>query len=187
MRGKGSQLPCIYHQVPKDMVGTELRPLNQLKTLTPHVYRREIAKYQDHPSRQKLPETRLPELGCLWNDVIHCSPIHPHLLYEEWLRHLDTVDPDLRFFVIPIASVSHLPLGAMQPVSIGETRDVNMIDAYQYSEVSIVPEETRAWYAKLASKGRFGAHFVGVPHVLVHGTIDTSDLQVIRWGDPVTG
>lgn len=173
----------IYHMRPETMVGSTLYPLNDLPARLPDIYRREIAKYDDRPSRQALPETVLPRVGWRWNDVIHCSSVHPHLLYREWTRHRDDIDPALAFFAIPIAAVAHLPLAVMKPASPDREREVAPIRPADYREVTEVSGETRTWYARLAAQGRFGGHFVGVPHVLVKGSIDVRELPVIRWGD----
>lgn len=171
----------IYHAVPSTMVGTAIYPLNELKESAPEVYSREVMKYSDHPDRMRLPTTGFSALACRWNDVVHCSPIHPHLLYEAWRRVGMDVRPDRRFFVIPIGHVSHLPMAIMRKQ--GDERTLGLVDPDSYQEITSVPGETVNWYAKLARNGRSGADFVGVPHVLVHGSIDIANLEIVRWGD----
>jgi hypothetical protein len=173
-------MDSIYHGVPTRLRGTTLYPLNRLRDLYPDIYEGEIAKYQDHPDRILLPQTRLPVLDCFWNDVVHTAPIHPHRLYREWTARGADVDPDRAFFRIPIDRVAKHEVGWM----IG--RDVQRLDVATYAELTIVPEETRRWYDRLAARGRHGADFVGVPHVLIKGEIDIAGLDVIRWADPST-
>lgn len=168
----------IYHGCPETMIGTVLYPLNELRIRHPDIYRQEMAKYADHPKRVSLPETVLPKLDCLWNDVLHCSPIHPRRLYEAWRAQGIKSVPDKGFFRIPINRVSH------HRVAIMRGRDVEWLDAVDYKEITTVTAETLKWYGKMARQGRFGGHFVGVPHVLVEGAIDIEGVEVVRWSDP---
>lgn len=126
----------LYHMKPFDMRGDVLYPLNAMKDIYPDIYEKQIAKYDDHPSRKKLPLRRIPKLDCLWNDVIQCAPVHPHLIYP---------DP--------------------------------------YEELTAVPPDALAWYDSLVEKGRAFGHFVGIPHVLIQGTIDVSDVETIVWSE----
>ncbi|HEV2066901.1 MAG TPA: hypothetical protein VGR08_08690 [Thermomicrobiales bacterium] len=106
-------MDSIYHGVPTRLRGTTLSPLNRLRDLYPDIYESEIAKYQDHPDRILLPQTRLPVLDCLWNDVVHTAPIHPHRLYRAWIARGANVDPGRAFFRIPIDRVAEHEIGWM--------------------------------------------------------------------------
>lgn len=64
----------LYHKVPPDFVGPILYPLNRLKQRLPDVYARQVKKYQ---GREAVLKRRIPHLNCLWNDVLHFSPVHP--------------------------------------------------------------------------------------------------------------
>ena len=156
------------------MIGTFLLPLSELRTDHPEVYEREIAKYKDRPG---LPQTRIPLHDCLWNDVIHCSPIHPHLLYRAWCEAGKANLPEAKFYRIPIERVAGLPMVIMRG------RSFMRIDSKSYAELDCVPHETLSWYTRLVREGRFGGHFVGIPHILVKGPIDVRDLDIINWKD----
>jgi len=167
----------IYHGCPEKMIGTVLYPLNELRTSHLDVYWREVAKYSDHPERMKLPETLLPILNCLWSDVLHCSLIHPGRLHAAWQEAGACTIPEKKFFRIPIQR------GAHHPVAIMRGRKVELLEVANYREIATVPAETSAWYVKLASEGRFGGHFVGVPHVLVKDSIDVDEVEIVHWSD----
>jgi hypothetical protein len=92
----------IYHMMPENMQGTVLYPLNVLKSVHPDLYTTYIEQYNDHPSRQTLPSRVIPKLNCLWNDVVQCSPIHPHHLYRALIERNLQVKPDKKFFQIPV-------------------------------------------------------------------------------------
>lgn len=177
-------MPCIYHAVPTDFRGTQLVPLNALSAREPDIYAREIAKYRSTPERRKLPATSIPILDCLWNDVIHCAPIHPHLLFREWARFRTTPPPEQDFFMIPMEHVADLPGVIMDPGKDGN-RQFRSLDPVQYREITRLPPETSAWYEHLTARGKFGAYFVGIPHILILGTIETPDLPLIPWSSPI--
>src|SRR5262245_55380278 len=76
---QSSQTVYLYHWVPADLRGHILYPLNQLKSIYPSLYIIEAAKYQN---RESLMRVRLPILDCLWNDVLHFSPVHPSKIQQ---------------------------------------------------------------------------------------------------------
>lgn len=185
-REKGS----VYHQRPGDMVGEALHPLNTLRTLHPAIYERQIAKYRDHPSRVGLPARAVPKLNCLWNDVVQCAPVHPHLLYRALMERGLRANPAAAWFQIPLSVLGDLPVaifhGSGRDDVTAPLRDeeIAWLDRERYRELDAVPPKTLAWYDGLAARGRVFGLFVGVPHVLVRGPIDVSRARVIRWGEP---
>jgi len=169
----------VYHGCPEIMKGSVLYPLNELRTRHPEVYRRALAKYEDHPDRAKLPSTILPLLDCLWNDVLHCSPIHPPRLDDAWRAQGVERVPRKTFFQIPVDRVGHHPVAVMRG------RELEWLNTACFQEITAVPAETVEWYRKLARQERFGAHFVGVPHILVKGPIDIEGVEIVNWRDPI--
>jgi hypothetical protein len=70
----------LYHFLPKGgMKGEVLYPLNALKDIMPEVYVRQVKKYE---GREKTLKKTIPFLNCLWNDVLHLSPIHPQIVVD---------------------------------------------------------------------------------------------------------
>ncbi|TOO19743.1 hypothetical protein CGH40_24485, partial [Vibrio parahaemolyticus] len=65
----------LYHRVPVNLQGNMLFPLNELKQVHDNLYQFHVKKYRD---REGALERRVLPLDCLWNDVLHLSPIHPH-------------------------------------------------------------------------------------------------------------
>ena len=183
----------LYHLRPGDMVGTVLYPLNTLKTLHPAIYERQAAKYRDHPSRVGLPLQVIPKLGCLWNDVVQCAPIHPHLLYRELQARGARVNPELAWFEIPLSAVAGLPVavfdrpGPEDPTLPPRDEEVTWLDPQRYAELDAVPTKTLQWYDRIAREGRVYGMFVGIPHVLVQGPIDVGEARIIHWSWPPPG
>ncbi len=64
----------LYHSVPKNLQGNILYPLNVLKDKYPDIYAQHISKYI---GREHIMQQRISALNCLWNDVLHFSPVHP--------------------------------------------------------------------------------------------------------------
>src|SRR6478752_8928342 len=69
----------VYHTVPRDMVGEVIFPLNRLAAVAPDVYEYQRAKYA---GREAVLDYRIPGTDLLFNDTVHCAPIHPHHLYR---------------------------------------------------------------------------------------------------------
>ncbi len=65
----------LYQRVSVNLQGNMLLPLNELKQVYDNLYQLHVKKYRD---REGVLERRVLPLDCLWNDVLHLSPIHPH-------------------------------------------------------------------------------------------------------------
>jgi hypothetical protein len=68
--------------VPKNFTGSILYSLNQLKTRLPEIYAIQVQKYT---GREILMQCKIPLLNCLWNDVLHFSPVHPNKIREAFV------------------------------------------------------------------------------------------------------
>jgi hypothetical protein len=184
-------MQAMYHMHPPQMVGEVLYPLNTLRQLHPGIYTREIAKYQDHPSRFNLPRLHIPKLNCLWNDVVQCSPIHPHLLYLALReRGLLPAQHSRTFFQIPVSSLGDTPLAIVSssgdPTIPLREEEVQLIDHTTYRELDIVPAQALEWYDHLARQKKLFGLFMGVPHVMVQGPIVIHQAREILWEEPPT-
>tara|TARA_R110002050_G_scaffold160283_2_gene289723 strand:+ start:632 stop:1483 length:852 start_codon:yes stop_codon:yes gene_type:complete len=81
----------VYHKVQDELRGRELLPLNAMgciaeDALASKVYAEQNLKYAG--ARAALKQMRIPGFSTttLWNDVIHTSVIHPHLVYDGLVR-----------------------------------------------------------------------------------------------------
>lgn len=180
----------VYHLVPRDMQGETLYPLNQLKTRWPEVYAKAIAKYDDDPGRRLLPQLVIPKLGCLWNDVVMCASLHPYRLYQALTERGMRVSPALRFYQIPVERLEGKPLAVYysdppagrdvgMPLNDSE---IDLLTVRGYREQTALSARTLAWFDHLADVGKVFGLFVGVPHILVQGSIEVSSVPVITWG-----
>jgi hypothetical protein len=64
----------VYHGVPSEIVGDVLYPLNQLATIAPEAYELQRSKYL---GREAVLDARISPEGLLFNDTVHCAPLHP--------------------------------------------------------------------------------------------------------------
>jgi hypothetical protein len=75
VNGTPAPIRYVYHRVPPDLRGTVLYPLNRLADVHPDLYEE---LQQNYATRRDIAALRIPPLGnCLWNDVLHFSPVHP--------------------------------------------------------------------------------------------------------------
>lgn len=72
-------MKVVYHSAPKDMVGTTIYPLHQLREIAAQAYEFQKAKYA---GREATLDFRIPDLGMLFNDTVHCAALDPRRLYE---------------------------------------------------------------------------------------------------------
>lgn len=186
----------LYHMVPKNMKGTILVPLSDLQSISEEKFSYEIKKYDDHPKRKDLPNRILKKINCRQIEVLHFSPIHPHLMF----LGLKSVFPDWNyssmFYEIPISKIEGLPaikfdMNVTGNYVFGEDEPEVMFDwvtPQNYKILDAVPAEAIEFYKQWRDRGERGAPAMArIPHVMVKGHIDIADCKVIDWRDPVLG
>src|SRR4051812_32918666 len=72
-------MAVVYHGFPRDMIGSVLYPLHRLQAIAPDRYAFQKAKYA---GREAVLDYRIPCLGLLFNDTVHCSALHPYYLFR---------------------------------------------------------------------------------------------------------
>lgn len=183
----------IYHMVPKNMDGEILFPLSDLKNHSVKTYEREVKKYDDHPKRKELPKRILKKLNCPQEEVLHFSPIHPHLMF----MGLKSIFPDWNysslFYEIPIERIGSLPaiyfdMNKTGSYVFGEDEPEEMfeiITPQTYQILTSLPVEALEFYNQWKERGERGAPAMGrIPHVMVRGRVSIFDCQIIDWKTP---
>jgi len=167
--------PFIYHKVPDDMQGDVLYPLNELKDRLPETYAIQVAKYKD---REWLLQREILPLSCLWNDVLHFTPVHPRLIYTS-LRQAGFKYPSTRFFEFDYTRWD--PDGcAIMFFSGGEDRSYHLGRPCDFTNIDMLPSETEAYYRECYSQKANPLLFSGIPHVLYKGSVDIKNCTVIE-------
>jgi hypothetical protein len=179
-----SQTGYLYHWVPADLEGHILYPLNQLKSIYPSLYVTKAAKYQN---RQAVMQARLPLLDCLWNDVLHFSPVHPSKVQEALAeagfghkpRRYYEVDPLAKGFNATNAIIFlHQRLNPEKFQL--EEADFRAFHAGELSSLEEFPAATLAYYREMFEQGRRPLVYLYVPHILYRGALDIRDVKVIE-------
>lgn len=165
----------LYHRVPKDMQGSVLYPLNQLKALHPEQYTSAAAKYV---GREKLMQFEIPQLRCLWNDVIHLSPVHP----SDIKNALGSAfrPRGFRFYVIdPVILNPEKTIVYLSDEGKSGIKNFVQFNVESLPEYSKFPERTQRHYDDFIAKGKQPLLFDGIPHILYKGSIEVTDLKIV--------
>ena len=175
----------VYHIKPKELRGEGLIPLNSLQHTHPDLYQEH---YQKYIGREHLTKVKVPILDCLWNDVVHLSPIHPTQIRTA----LGAVDPSpipaRKWLKIPISAIQGLPATYFEsePLPFAGNYDFapscyRPFCAETYQELEVLPEWTVQYYHSEIAKMRRPLLFNGVPHILVKSIISLEEAQEIYW------
>ena len=183
----------IYHIVPKNMAGEILFPLSDLKDRSPSTYAREVKKYDDHPQRKELPKRLLKKIYCLQEEVIHFSPIHPHLIFNGLKSVFADWNSSSLFYEIPIDRIRDLPavlfdmnktgsyvFGVDEPDEMFE-----FVTSETYKILSSLPVEALEFYNEWKARGKNGAPAMArIPHLMVKGRVSVANCKIIDWKNP---
>lgn len=163
----------LYHQVPKDMKGETLHPLNVLKDIHPEVYEEHLKEYENRPH---ILEKTIPTLGDIkWNDVIHFSPVHPEDVKNALFANGRTQPFEGEFFEVDPEILD----ANNTTVYLGE----NNFTPYDPSEINThnkIPKETIKYYTDMHEQGLTPKRFHGIPHILHKGSLDVSKFKKFK-------
>lgn len=180
----------IYHMVPKNMDGEILFPLSDLKSFSVKTYDREVKKYDDHIKRKELPKKIIKKLNCPQEEVIHFSPIHPHLMFMGLKSVFADWNYSSLFYEIPIERIRNLPavyfdMNKTGSYVFGDDEPEEMFEVITpetYSILTSLPVEAVEFYTQWKERGERGAPAMGrIPHVMVKGKVSISGCAIIDW------
>jgi hypothetical protein len=199
-------MACVYHGVPAEMVGQVLYPLTQLGGVAPEAHELQKAKYW---GREAVLDARISSDGLLFNDTVHCVPLHPYRMFAARERlGFDPPRADASrtrgtyrfsglFFEIPVERIStHRVLWYrwetpwMNGFPYEDVPLVPPLDEFEpfdhgrYRELADVTDAHLAYLRRMKGEGNQPFLFVHIPHVLVAGPVDTRGVRVIRWHEP---
>lgn len=170
----------LYHMVPENMEDTIIHPLNVLKKTHPKLFLKEVMKYKTRPEVMKY---FIPTLECLWNDVVHLSPIEPKELKKALVADgrevkemkFFQVDPDL---LDPNKTTICLFLREFENDKMNP-KNFTDYDPNKIKEHSDLRDDVKEYYKIMYEKGEKPKLFLGIPHILHKGSLDISNLPVI--------
>lgn len=174
----------IYHLVPKQMTGTVLYPLNQLREVLPDT----AAVYdQKYAGREELMERTIPPLNCLWNDVLMFSPVHPRYI-KQLFKEEGIKLPLFRWFEIPLGKLNLSYTAVylfhqLRPYGDHNDEDTDfvMLSDIPFEPLTHPPELLREHIQMAQSEGRRPFPFMGIPHILYKGTLSIADVEIVRY------
>jgi len=174
-------VPSLFHTVPDQLIGTVLYPLNELALVDRTAWERERAKYE---GREHVLGVRVPPLECLWNDVLHLSPVHPEDIAAE-LRAVGLEPLRRRFFELDAVALD--PARTVVFAN-RRARSANGIDDSEWLpfEPEALPalagfdEASRRYYRECAAARRRPLLWGCLPHVLHRGALDVRGLPVVE-------
>lgn len=173
-------MPFLYHAVPDELIGTTLYPLNELKTIHPDVYAKAFSKYI---GREEITQQALPLLGCLWNDVLHFSAVHPSAIRQALIEAGGSPGEGQLFYEIDPLLLNP----EKTTVFLYRYKDWDRPDhwtAYHPNHLNAyttLPIATKTYYTDLLQMGKRPLLYHGVPHILHKGSLDISQTRIISW------
>jgi hypothetical protein len=178
----------IYHSVPKKLSGKVLYPLNQLKVHFPEVYTIHAKKYV---GRERLMQRQVFPLNCLWNDVLHCSPVHPAQIRDAFINIGLDWHPRLWFIIHPTSvgfSEENTVIFLRTLLKVPEQLDDFNCSSTKFvpfseerlSNIVKLPTATLEYWKFTKAAGEAPFLFNFVPHILYRGTIEIQDLDLIH-------
>lgn len=172
----------VYCLVPERLKGKVLYPLNILKRKRPKIYRYEVKRYK---SRKKVLKKRIPVFNCLWNDVLHFTPIHPSKIRKE-LKKAGAEVKKLKWFKInakrldPRKTIIYLYKLKKNKKDFMSEDNFTKYNPEKLSKYNEVPEKTKRYYRQEVEKGKSPLRFHLTPHVLFRGNLDISKAKMIE-------
>lgn len=176
----------LYHRVPECMIGNTLYPLNELRSIHPSAA---VAEREKYSSRENLMTVRLPILNCLWNDVIHLSPVNPRLI-KKALAQAGALPADLPkrwFFVInPMELEEGRAIHFKNSIDTEgkytfQEGDFSVFSAEWYEELEDLPPAQHEYNKRMLNEGGRPLLYARTPHVFYRGSINVSGLSQIEW------
>jgi hypothetical protein len=160
------------------MKGDILYPLNEMKNVYPDIYKNAISKYA---GREHILQDVIPVLNCLWNDVLHFSPVHPSKIKSAFLElGKEFVGQD--YFEIPPEMLSPEKTIIYLNGELSKTDPRNWLsyDPALVAQYSEMPELTKEYYKEKFAKNEQPLLYAKIPHILYHGSIDTKKVNRIK-------
>ena len=134
--------------------------------------------------KKHLLKHQIPILGCLWNDVLHFSAVHPGEIKKSLIEAGDKKEFKLRYFQVDpklLKSESTIVYLYAHADVRDKLNEVNFVsyapdEAAKYSSM---PQATKDYYKETIEKGGRPLLYHRIPHILYKGNLDITDLPVI--------
>lgn len=168
----------LYHHIPRGQIGGVIYPLNQLKEKHLDIYKKQFAKYDNIKEK----DVYIPGFG-YWNDCVNLMPVRPDLVKEELEKYGHDTSWDWSFYKIDAEQLdtSKLIILVMTDRNDKLERKFIPFSKEALDEYCHIGEATRNAFKRAKENGEQPNTFARVPHVLYRESIDTKDLEVVRF------
>jgi hypothetical protein len=168
----------LYHHVSNKQTGSIIYPLNELKNKHPEIYRKQSAKYDNIQEK----DVEIPGFG-YWNDCINLMPVSPDLVKKELVKFGHNTNWPWIFYKIDSETLDNSKLVIMVPL---ESNNISRRQFIKFNKTNFdkychIGGVTRQRYQNAKDNNEQPNTFAGVPHVLYKGSIDTSNLEIIKF------
>ena len=169
----------IYHAVPRNMTGTVLYPLNELRNVSETVHATHARKYE---GREHLTEERIPLLGnCLWGDVLFFIATPPAVFWQAYASVGFKKLRIQRHFQFDVESLDQSKLAVLTKMGMNRPDVYEPFDLSRMDEYATLPQKTRDYWAEeLASGNTRPMLYMHIPHILYRGSLDTLNTSVVE-------
>lgn len=175
----------VFHLLPRQLFGRTLYPLNRLKAIAPEAFEQHVHKYT---GRQALLERRIPLLGCMWNDVLFFSPVHPEQIRDSFIaagktwkpRQWCIVDTLEHRFNRENTVIYYSPMDREKGDFSLSPDAITPFAPETLENLRVLPTETMNYYHEAVKNGDPIFPWRGIPHILYRGNIPLDSLAIIK-------
>ncbi|MGZ6440943.1 MAG: hypothetical protein ACXWRU_12865 [Pseudobdellovibrionaceae bacterium] len=175
-----------YHFKPQKMSGDFLIPLNGLRETHPATYAEHAKKYK---GRETLMEEKIPILECLWNDVLHISPMNPQIIIDTWrkegLYEHARIPREIEVYKIPTRLILEESTICFQSFNFDfHNYDPSLEKYWKFNHAAfqeqkeVEPKQLEIWQNDFKS-GRAFFWYSHTAHILAKQQIDTRKCELI--------
>lgn len=164
----------IYHQTPRQFIGWDIRPLNQIKSFDRVLYEQYLQKYK---GREHLIKDTIPLLNCGWGDVIFLTAVSPQM----WRSVFDTIGHKVSradYFQIPLAKLD-LDSTVVMNYNAHEEETFSWFYPRNVKKIRYIPDKARNYFKEIYATGEFPFWHHLVPQILYRGTLNISGCPTI--------
>jgi hypothetical protein len=172
-------MTCVYHAIPRNMSGTVLYPLNELRDINNALYQEHAEKYR---GRERVMRRRIHLLdNCLWNDVLFLTAVHP-AQFRKAFESVGYAQPrPFRAYEINLAELDQSRMAVITKMQMNEPLVYEPFDQLKLNQYSTIPQATFDYWReeKAAGQGR-PFLYLHIPHILYRGTLDTTTASIVE-------